>query len=214
MRNLIIYGGTFDPIHYGHIQTAINVQNHFKFDKLIFLPCKIPVLKNQAIATAAQRIQMLELAIAPYVKQYNFALDLSEINRETPSFMVDSLQHFRKQYGNELAITLLMGEDTFNQLPRWHQWLELIHLSNILVIHRAGFSESLSEEMLKFLQKHETIDEFLLMEQAKGLIYRFDAGIFNFSSSWIRQHIQSNKNLENYLPESVIQFIKQYNLYS
>jgi nicotinate-nucleotide adenylyltransferase len=212
---LIIYGGTFDPVHNGHIQTALKVQKHFNFDRFIFLPCKIPVLKNQAVATAAQRVKMIELSIAPYAKEGNFEIDLSEINRATPSYMVESLEYFRKQFGNKLAITLLMGRDTFNQLPSWHQWIKLLTLANILVINRAGYKEAPDSEQLKTLiQTHETSDESALTTQAHGLIYSYDAGIYDVSSSWIRQQIQKNQNLQGYLADSVLDYIRQNHLYS
>lgn len=213
MRNLLIYGGTFDPIHNGHINTAINVQNYFNFDRFIFLPCKIPVLKNKAIATAAQRIDMINLALLQQDKDKHFALDLSEINRDSPSYMVDSLQNFRDELGDKIAITLLMGADTFNQLPHWHAWHRLLTLANILVIKRPGFNEAQTPSLENLLDKHETEDKNALCQQAQGVIYRYDAGSFNFSSSWIRKQFAEGKTPQGYLPEPVLQYIKQNNLY-
>lgn len=214
MRNLLIYGGTFDPIHNGHINTAINVQNHFNFDRFVFLPCKIPLLKNDAVATAEQRIDMIELALAYRAKDKHFAIDLSEINRDSPSYMVDSLANFRHQLGNELAITLLMGADTFNQLPKWYAWQQLLTLANLLVIKRTGIDDMQTPELMKeLLLKHESQDDKAIGIQAHGLIYRYDAGSYDFSSSWIRKQLAAGKNLNGYLPESVLQYIKQNNLY-
>lgn len=214
MRNLIIYGGTFDPIHNGHIETALNIQNHFHFERFLFLPCKVPILKNQAEAMPAQRVKMIELAIAPHDKHGNFDIDLSEINRDTPSYMVDSLQHFRAQFGNGMAITLLMGTDTFNQLPRWHKWLKLLTLGNILVINRAGFHDQpTSDPLKKLITKHETFDGSALTKQTHGLIYRYDAGNYDFSSSWIRKQLHRGTNMQGYLPPAVLEYIKQNNLY-
>lgn len=213
MHSLIIYGGTFDPVHNGHIETARQVQNHFHFERFMFLPCKIPLLKNQAVATPTQRIKMLELALAPYPG--NFEINLSEINRDTPSYTVDSLQAFRTQLGPEIAITLLMGADAFNELPRWHRWLKLLTLANILVIDRAGFNEPMSAApLLKVLiQKHETFDGSALTKQAQGLVYRYDAGHFNISASLIRAQLYEGKSLQGYLPAAVLSYIKQNNLY-
>ncbi len=216
MRNLIIYGGTFDPIHNGHIQTALNVQQQFNFDHFIFLPCKTPLLKNQALATATQRVTMIELALAPYSKNGKFEIDLSEINRNTPSYMVDSLEYFRQQLGNQLAITLLMGRDTFNQLPSWHRWSELLKLANILVIKRSGYEEITQSEQLKtFIENHETLESDELKNQAHGLIYSYNAGTYDFSSSWIRQQLQQkNTNMQDYLSDQVLNYIRRNHLYS
>jgi len=208
---MVIYGGTFDPVHNGHIKTALNVQNHFHFDEFIFLPCKIPVLKKQAFATPAQRIEMLELALEPFAKENHFKIDLTEINRETPSYMVDSLHLFRKKFGKKKAITLLMGQDSFNQLPSWHKWSELLSLANILVIQRAGLSNT--PELKNWVQKYQTFDSSALKSQAQGLLYFYDAGTYKVSSSWIRQHHLEVNNLEDYLPASVLNFVQQNKLY-
>ncbi|CDZ78363.1 putative nicotinate-nucleotide adenylyltransferase [Legionella massiliensis] len=214
MHNFIIYGGTFDPIHYGHIKTALDVQGFFHFERFVFLPCKIPVLKNQALATPEQRVSMMELALAPYQQQARFSIDLSELNRDTPSYMVDSLEYFRKQFGEELAITLLMGMDTFSQLHRWYQWSKLITLCNILVIDRAGFAKQALPDLVQdLLDKQQTFDANALKQKSHGLIYRYNAGQFDFSSSWIREQLSKNNELENYLPIAVLEYIKKNNLY-
>lgn len=213
LRNFIIYGGTFDPIHNGHLHTAINVQNHFNFDRFVFLPCKIPVLKNKAVATTRQRIDMIELSLADQDKDKQFAIDLSEINRNSSSYMVHSLENFRQQLGAKVAITLLMGTDSFNQLPQWHDWQQLLSLANLLVIKRSGFEEPPADLLRSLLAKHETQEEKAICEQAQGLIYRYDAGSFNFSSSWIRQQLAASKDLESYLPARIIEYIRKNRIY-
>ncbi|KTC78280.1 nicotinate-nucleotide adenylyltransferase [Legionella brunensis] len=212
MHNLIIYGGTFDPIHKGHLNTAINVQNHFNFDQFIFLPCKIPVHKNDAIATTKQRIEMLKLALKNLNK--NFTIDLYEINRESPSYMVDTLEYFRHQLGANAAITLLLGADSFLQLPEWHQWERLLTLGNLLVMKRASTDDTrVPAALKKLLISHETDNSNTILNNPSGFIYRFDAGNFDVSSTWIRQRLAENKEITNYLPQEVLQYIKQNNLY-
>ncbi|HHF7343966.1 TPA: nicotinate-nucleotide adenylyltransferase [Legionella feeleii] len=212
MHNLIIYGGTFDPIHNGHIKTAINVQNHFNFEQFIFLPCKIPVLKKEAAATAKQRIDMLELALKNL--DQNFEINLSEINRESPSYMVHTLQNFRLELGGKLPITLLLGTDSFNQLPQWHNWQQLLTLANLLVIKRCGSDKVvMPEKIKKLLEQHETFDSKTLMKSPHGLIYFYDAGSFNISSSQIRKLLSEGKDLSTYLPEEVANYIKENQLY-
>ncbi|CEK10869.1 nicotinate-nucleotide adenylyltransferase [Legionella hackeliae] len=212
MRNLIIYGGTFDPVHEGHLKTANNIQNHFHFDQFIFLPCKIPVLKNKAIATPAQRIEMLELALKNQPE--NFTIDLSEINRESPSYMVSTLENFRQQLGENVAMTLLIGQDTFLQLPKWYQWYRLLDLANLLVIKRYGVCDTtLPEELTQLLNTHEVSNDETLLNTSCGLIYRYDAGEFNISSTWLRHELAQGKNVCEYLPKEVLSYIKKNKLY-
>lgn len=210
----MIYGGTFDPIHKGHINTAINIQKHFNWDRFLFLPCKIPVLKHQALASAEQRVAMIKLALAD-IDNGHFDLDLSEINRKTPSYMVDTLSEFRQRLGEHLPITLIMGEDAFNQLPQWHAWEKLLTLANFLVIKRAGIDVNQRREPVKkLLRQHETQDKHALCQQAQGQIFCFDAGNFDFSSSWIRKQIAEGKNVSAYLSPAVLGYINQHHLYN
>lgn len=214
MRNLLIYGGTFDPVHLGHVNTAIQVQNYFHFDHVVFLPCKTPLLKNSSKASTNHRIAMLELALSSFNSKNQFSIDLCEIERNTPSYMVDSLLHFRQRYGDKIALVLLMGIDVFQQLPQWHNWSSLLTLANILVIKRSGYELQQNNVLKALLQKHEAIDSQAITSQPHGLIYQFNAGSYNFSSSWIREQLTQGKNVANYLPHLVLQYIQENKLYT
>lgn len=214
MPDIAIYGGTFDPIHNGHIKTAIAIQNYFHFDRLLFLPCKVPVLKDKAQASATQRIDMLRIALAEQKKENHFDLDLTEINREGPSYMIDTLKSFRQRFGDDLSITMIIGQDSFNQLPQWHLWEELITKANILVIDRPGSNKNPESASLKQLViNHETHSPEQIKNQAFGLIYRFNAGDYDISSTKIREAIRSNHGLNDLLPSSVLEYIKTQQLY-
>lgn len=212
MHNLVIYGGSFDPVHYGHLKTALAVQQALNFDRFLFLPCKTPLLKKTTMASSAQRLDMLALALQPYPR---FAIDSQEIERDTPSYMVDTLQNIRRLGGQNLAITLLIGMDTFLQLPQWHAWQQLMDLSHLLVIHRPGAVEkaSIAPVLQALLITRETHDKKELLTQPYGKIYRLDAGQYDISSTWLRQQINQGLSIENYVPAAVNQYIKEQALY-
>lgn len=214
LNNLIVYGGTFDPIHMGHINTALAVQAHFHFDCFRFLPCKIPLLKDKAHATTEQRVTMLKLALADLPPAQRFEIDSSEINRESPSYMVTTLLQLREKLGNELPITLLLGQDTFYQLPAWHQWQRLLELSNLLVIKRPNPTLPLPSELQSLLRNHETQDEGLILTQPAGLILQFNAGLYPISSTQIRKELQRGLAInQDTLPASVMNYIALHHLY-
>lgn len=119
MYSIAIFGGSFDPIHNGHLQTSLAIQKYFNFDSYIFLPCKTPTLKPATVANSEQRIEMILRAINRY--KQNFKLDLREIERTTPSYMVETLESFRAE-SPEASITLIIGYDAFISLSQWHQW--------------------------------------------------------------------------------------------
>ena len=152
IKNRLIYCGTFDPPHYGHIYPVQQVQAMLDFERVIFLPCKSPVLKKNAIATTEQRLEMLALALAPYP---SWTIDCREITRETPSFMVNTLESFRKEYGPTTALSLLMGADAFLELPQWHRWQDILALSHLIIMHRTT-SMPLSKTLHTLLLHHET----------------------------------------------------------
>ncbi|STX51263.1 nicotinate-nucleotide adenylyltransferase [Legionella busanensis] len=213
MSNLIIFGGTFDPIHNGHINTAINVQNYFHFDRFIFLPCKVPVLKDNAQASTTQRLEMLRLAIEETNKsELHFEIDTREINRETPSYMVTTLEDYRAELGNTIAISLLLGIDAFATLPQWYQWGRLLQLANILVISRPGYQLK-SQCLRDLLNEQETYKAKHIQKRAHGLIYQFNAGLYNLSSTAVRAKIKHDDSINSDLPISVGQYIKKNQVY-
>ncbi|OGV51262.1 MAG: nicotinate (nicotinamide) nucleotide adenylyltransferase [Legionellales bacterium RIFCSPHIGHO2_12_FULL_42_9] len=195
MDNLLIFGGTFDPIHYGHINTAINVQQFFHFEQFAFLPCKIPVLNKQSLTAPSQhRLAMLNLALAEQKKHYHFYVASNEIARDSPSYTLTTLNEFRNECGKALPITLLLGFDVFCQLSQWNQWQQLIELANLLVINRAGYDEdNLPVEMKALLLAHETTNPKALLKTPHGLIARFDAGNYDISSTRVRGSLISKK---------------------
>ncbi|MCX7117734.1 MAG: nicotinate-nucleotide adenylyltransferase [Legionellales bacterium] len=211
MRSFLIYGGTFDPPHQGHLKTAITIQHHLPFKHFLFLPCKTPLLKQTAVATPLQRIHMLKLVLKEHKE---FSIDTREITRNAPSYMVDTLTSFREELGDCAPITLCLGMDAFLQLPAWHAFEKILTLSHLLVLHRANFSESpLPESLQQLLSIHETFSPEDLFTRPCGKIYRLDAGHYPISSSQIRDDIRAGKNVEAYLPARVASYIFKQNLY-
>ena len=170
LDNILIYGGSFDPPHFGHINTALAVQNHVQFERVIYLPCKSPVLKKPATTSCEQRIQMLKLALEAHPE---FEIDLRETLHTTPSYMVNTLHSFRDEMGENMSITILLGMDAFLQLPQWHTWHKLLELSHLLVIKRAQIDEeTMSEQLKTLLTKHEVFNATALLEQPHLWILR------------------------------------------
>ncbi|AHE67189.1 nicotinate-nucleotide adenylyltransferase [Legionella oakridgensis] len=211
MRHLIIYGGSFDPPHNGHLNTAIAVQNEFHFERFVFLPCKTPVLKEATQASCEQRISMLQLALLPYRE---FHIDTREIERDAPSYMVNTLESFREEIGEKIPITLLMGMDAFLRLPEWYQWQRLLALSHILVIQRPQINPPAMPQSLEaLLSLKKTTEKSNLLTESHGKIFCYDAGQYDISSSWLRKQIKSRTDVRNYLPSAVYQYIKEQALY-
>lgn len=209
--DLAIYGGTFDPIHYGHLKTAAELVSVFPFNPLYFLPCKQHVLKDKAKASAEQRVAMLNLALQAYPQ---FKVELCEINREGPSYMVDTLKLIWAREKPH-SLTLIIGMDAFQDLCRWHQWQSLIDLANLLILKRPGYSiDKLDKPLQGLLDKHLITDPQQLCRQARGQILFFDAGQYPISATAIRRSLAQGVTVDTYLPEAVAHYIRRENIYS
>ncbi|CAM4444161.1 MAG: putative nicotinate-nucleotide adenylyltransferase [Legionella sp.] len=210
MEHIAIFGGTFDPIHNGHLQTSLSIQSSVKFDSYFFLPCKVPTIKPAAFASNEQRIKMIELAIKAYPQ---FKLDLREIQRDTPSYMVETLQSFRRDYPSA-SITLIIGYDAFISLPKWHQWEKLITLANILVINRNKFVQhQIPELMQQFLVNYQCKKKEVLLNSKASAVFMFDAGHYEISSTMIREEIKHGRDVGFEIPKEVYRYIKNEGLY-
>lgn len=207
MKSILIYGGSFDPPHLGHLNVALTVQAHFKFETVLFLPCKIPVLKKTTQASEQHRLNMLKLMLKHHSE---FQINTVELERDTPSYMSETLQQMRATYGLECSITLLLGMDAFMGLPRWHECNKLPTLCNLLVIKRQDTPEP---DSLIGLFKEGCDNPKDLLTHVQGKVAYFDAGTYSISSTTIRENIHSGVDVSSILPEAVARYIKHHGLY-
>lgn len=201
MNPILIYGGSFDPPHLGHLYTAIAVQQYFHFHQVMFLPCKTPALKAATQCSAMDRLHMLERMIKDNPE---FSISTLEIDRDTPSYMSNTLNTLRAQVGPNESITLLLGMDTFLSLGQWHQCEKIPKLCNLLVIQRQGVVSA---------QKGAQDDLKDILKQPYGKLVYFDAGQYAISSTDIRKKIQSKADVSDVLSAEVEQYIRLHGLY-
>jgi nicotinate-nucleotide adenylyltransferase len=210
MHSIAIFGGTFDPVHQGHLQTSLNIQHYFKFDDYYFLPCKTPTLKSASLANSKQRLDMLKLAVKNYPE---FKIDRREMDRDSPSYMTETLLSFRQEYPND-SITLIIGYDAFLSLPRWHQWENLIALANILVINRRQYQDNDLDKALELLiHSNQCKNPIDLLHVKSGKLAFFDAGNYDISSTDIRLDIKNRQHLADKIPPEVLEYIISHHLY-
>ena len=197
-----IYGGSFDPVHLGHLQTATSIKNELSIDRLFMLPCSVPVHKNSLNYTSKQRLQMLDLAI----KEFNsLEIDTREILRGGNSFMIDTLLDLKESFKDE-SICLVIGMDSFINFKTWKNWDEFSKLVHLAVLPRIG-----DQPISKTLETFDTTkNAHQLKAKPNGYLYFSNSQMIDISSSDIRGKIAANQNLDNFLPTSIISFIKKY----
>src|SRR5277367_879058 len=125
-----IFGGAFDPVHFGHLRAATEVAEHFSLETVYFVPCQVPVHKPSTLANAEHRLAMLQLAIA---NQKKFWVDDREIRRETPSYMVETLRSFREEVGPKTPLALILGLDALFGFTTWYHWQEIFDWAHLIV---------------------------------------------------------------------------------
>ena len=210
MGQLIAYfGGSFDPIHQGHLATAQYLIKHLALKKLYFLPAYLSPLKSHSL-DSTHRVAMLNLAI---INEPKLAIDTRELLRPPPSYTIDTLKALRLEYGHELPLAFIMGMDSFINLPKWHNWQQLTDFAHLIVVSRPTYTPIFSTELQQWLNKRRCNEPLMLEYQAAGLIYFVDTKPYNLSSTQLRATIASRQTTQQELPQSVIDYIYQHHLY-
>lgn len=204
-----IMGGTFDPIHYGHLRTAVELLQILDLAEIRFIPCQIPVHKDEVHAAPKQRLAMLELALTDTV---GLKIDDRELQRPTPSYMIETLASLRQEYP-DTPLALIMGSDAFINLATWKSWRELTDYAHIVVAIRAGKKMLLDSEMERFLNAHQDLDYGCVHESLAGKVFLQFVSALDISSTMIRCQLEAQYNPQFLLPDAVLAYIKTHHLY-
>ncbi len=212
MRLIGVLGGTFNPIHLGHLRMAQEIADALQSDEVRFIPSANPPHKMAPTVSAEHRATMVQLAIEDNPK---FKLDTRELKRDGESYTIDTLISLRAELGENVALCLIMGSDAFVKLNSWHRWQELLNFCHIILVQRpsAATQEKLPNAVAQLLQDHytENIDD--LLEKSAGYIHMQAITPLTISSTNIRVSLKNNLSVRYLLPEKVIAYIKKNTLY-
>jgi len=212
-----IYGGTFDPIHYGHLRVAEELVDNITFDRFYFVPAGEPRLRDIPFASKLQRAEMVRLAIADHPV---FKLDEREIKRQGTSTTVESLREYHTELkGQAVALCFVMGADTFAKLHYWYSWYELFELCHLIIVDRPGSllmknQHDLPEEIRQVCASRWVTRSDALTSQSSGMIYVAPTTLLDISATKIRERVAAGKSIRYLLPEPVADFIKTNHLYT
>ncbi len=205
-------GGTFNPIHYGHLRIAQELADAFNFDEIRFIPSANPPHKTQPNVSAQHRASMVSLAISSNSK---FKLDERELSRAGASYTYDTLQSLREELGHEVSICLLMGSDAFIKFNTWHRWEELLKLCHIVLVKRPTEKplQALAAELQTLLQNHYTEHHDDIIQTAGGHITMQAVTALDISATAIRTQFSLGKSAQYIMPDAVIDYIVKHQLY-
>lgn len=199
MRPAGIFGGTFDPIHYGHLRTAFEMLQALRFDEIRFMPCGDPPHRGVTFADAAHRLEMVQVAVEG---QPGFVVDDRELYREGPSYTIDTLEALRQEQPGR-SLGLIVGMDAFLGLPGWHRWREILDFAHIVVAHRPGWRAPDIGPLGEMLNEHGTLRVDDLHENSHGSVHIHAVTQLEISSTEIRELVEAGRDPRFLMPDAV-----------
>ena len=207
---ICILGGTFDPVHFGHLRPALDVQQALGIACVQLLPCREPPHRAAPLATAEQRLELLQLAVA---NEPALGIDERELCREGPSYMVDTLESLRTEKGDE-PVCLALGMDALLGLDRWHRWQDIPALCHLVVMQRPGSPWPQQGELADWVNTARVTDVSVLNNQAAGCVIGVPVTQMAVSSTQIRDLLAAGQSPRYLLPDAVLDRIRQEKWYA
>lgn len=212
VRRIGILGGTFDPIHDGHLRVALETAEQLALDEVRLVPSSVPPHRIAPLATAAERLRMLQLAADP---NPGFVVDDIELARGGPSYMIDTLRIMRDRVGPETRLCLIVGCDAFSRIDTWKEWQRLVDYAHIVVVRRPGSElEPSAAAKAWFEPRLEADPEQALLRAAHGSMLYLVLTQLAISATQIREIFATGRSPRYLLPDAVLDYIRENRIYN
>jgi nicotinate-nucleotide adenylyltransferase len=214
MQVIGLLGGSFDPVHVGHLQLARDALSHLPLSEVRFMPAAQPWQKPQ-LTDAAHRAHMIELAIAG---EPRCALDMHEIERGGSTYTIETLRALRSAREGQSSLVLIMGSDQFERFDTWRDWRSIIELAHLAIARRAGAPLALNPTLAAFDAQHRCAPDALARRPAGGITV-FPMTPVDVSATEVRRLLReaspdAAKRLAGFVPSAVLDYIREHRLYS
>ncbi|AVI63727.1 nicotinate-nucleotide adenylyltransferase [Halomonas sp. GFAJ-1] len=204
-------GGTFDPVHLGHLRSAVEVREALGLDRLHMIPAPKPPLRDAPQVSPDQRFELLKMGIADTP---GIIADGRELRREGPSYSVDTLAELRSEYGSEVPLTMIIGFDAFLRLTKWHKVDEIFTLAHLVVIARPGYQTPWPPALKELVGNREVDSIPALMQRPCGSMLSLTLpSMMAISATYVRERLKAGESVRYLLPEAVERSILQQGLY-
>lgn len=221
MKHIGLFGGTFNPVHFGHLRSAAEVRASFLLDKICFIPSALPPHKiPSGIADANYRLEMTQIAIKGYPE---FFVSDVELNRQGPSYTIDTVKHFQSNQTEPAVFYLILGLDAFLEIDTWKSFKELFRVIPFIVMTRPGFNYCDNKDKFTVISdflKTKISDGYLFSDKDSGYIHKIYQPVYilditpiDISSTNIRMLIKKKEPVSFLMPQGVELFIKNKGLY-
>ncbi len=208
-KRIGLLGGTFDPVHIGHLRSALEVAEAYKLDELRLIPSAQPPHRETPMVSAEQRLAMVQLAVA---KVPVLTVDDRELKRNKPSWTIDTLLSLRAELATDDQLLLLLGWDAFCGLPSWHQWQSLLTHCHIVVLQRPD-ADTEAPQVLKDLVAAKSVANVNALQGASGQIAFVWQTPLAISATQIRQRLAAGQSAQFLVPDAVLDYIDTHRLY-
>ena len=208
-----IFGGTFDPVHFGHLRLAEEAIGQLGLNGVRWIPAGQPPHRGTPEVTARQR---LEMVLRSTEKNARFSVDPAEVEADAPSYTVHTLERLRTELGAGQSLVLLVGADAFAGLSTWHRWRDIFSLAHIAISHRPGFPVevgSLPHELATEFNDRRLLDTSGLREMPAGGVATFAMTQLVISATQIRKLLANGLSARYLLPDTVLDYIDRHSLY-
>lgn len=209
MNGVGVFGGTFDPVHFGHLRPALELKQALVLDEVRFVPCRTPPHRTPPSATPEVRAEMVARAIAGVP---GFVLDRRELTRAGPSYTLDTLAELRRELPGR-TLVLLMGADAFLGLPGWHGAERLLRLAHVAVAHRPGWSLTQAAGLEELSDGRLVAEPTALAAEPAGRIVLVEVTQLEISATAVRAAAAAGNDIRFLVPEVVREFIEETGCY-
>lgn len=209
-RAVAVFGGTFNPIHFGHLRSALELCDALDLAELRFMPARLPPHRALPLVSAEDRANMVELAIR---EEPRFVCDRRELQRSGPSYTYDTLQSLREDVGVRVSLYLMVGCDAVLRLLDWYRWDELLSLAHLVVLARPGWTLPADGTLAKYLSARLRSPQDMVSQASGGVVLQTLRAL-DISATDVRGLLQSGHSPRYLLPDSVLDYIQERDLYN
>ncbi len=215
MAALGLFGGTFDPVHFGHLRLATELAEAFRLERVVFIPAGLPYHRGRtAHASSEERLTMLKLAIA---RDARFDVDDRELRREGATYSHDTLAEIRAERGPDAPLVFLLGSDAFAKIDTWHRWTELFDLAHFAVAIRGDDTEWATKGPGAFPREvwpRITLNLREMLSAPSGKVMTFAMTPLAISSTALRELAAQGASIRYLTPDPVVEFVRSHRIYS
>ncbi len=205
-----MFGGTFDPVHIGHLRTCVELRDYLNVQQMHIVPCARPPHREQPAVSAEHRLAMLRLAIDA---EPGLLADDRELRRQGLSYTVETLQGLRSEIGQDAPLYLCVGMDSLVNLDSWYRWRDIVELAHLVVVARPGWHLPTSGSVADWLQGKLVSDATSLGATPCGRVLIRAMTLLPVSSSMLRASLIQRRSVRYLVPDQVLNYIHQHQLY-